>query len=207
MSDGGWSRDVVRSAYAAVANEYAARHGDDLAHLELDRRVLDIVAMRSRGRGPVLDVGCGPAQLAEYLLAQGADAVAIDFSTAMLDVARARLPRLAVLTADLRALPVRSGTAAGLIAFYVLQHLQRDDIRAALSELRRCVVTDGVVALAVHEGQGEYQVGAVTATLFGADELAEALRSVRFEVETIEHRSPLPHERQGPRVYLVARAY
>src|SRR5438552_2915956 len=45
-----------------------------------------------------------------------------------------------------------------------------------------------------------------TATLFSADELAEALHTARFDVEHIDHRDPLPHERQGPRVYLVARA-
>ena len=72
MSGAGFRRDVVHSAYAAVAPEYMASYGGDLAQLELDRRVLDTVAKRCRGRGPVVDVGCGPAQLAEHLLAEGA---------------------------------------------------------------------------------------------------------------------------------------
>jgi len=146
MSDPGFSGEVVRAAYAAVADEYMASYGDDLAHLELDRRVLDVIAERSRGRGPVLDLGSGPAQLAEYLLARRVDAVAVDFTTAMLDIARGRLPRLRAVAADVRALPVRSGTAAAIVAFYVLQHVPRDEITTVLNEFHRCLRTDGFVA-------------------------------------------------------------
>jgi ubiquinone/menaquinone biosynthesis C-methylase UbiE len=204
MPEHGFSRRVVTAAYGAVADDYMGCFGDDLARLDLDRRIVRAVAARAHGTGLILDIGCGPAQLAEYLLAQGADAIGVDFTTEMLEVARTRLPSLMALRADVRDLPLRAAAAAGAVCFYVLQHLERDEVPTALAELRRCVRRSGVVALAVHEGVGDFQVGDVTATLYGAEELARHLAAARFEVESIEHRDPLPHERQGPRAYLTA---
>ena len=60
--------------------------------------------------------------------------------------------------------------------------------------------------LALHEGEGEYQVGEVTGTRYRADEVAEHLASAGFMVEMIEYRDPLPHEHQGRRIYLIGRA-
>jgi hypothetical protein len=64
MPAGGFDANVIRSAYEAVVDKYAATFGEDLAQLELDRRVLDAVAERCGARGVVLDVGCGPAHIA-----------------------------------------------------------------------------------------------------------------------------------------------
>ena len=88
----GFDATTIRSAYGSVADEYAASFGDDLANLELDRRILNVIADHSAGVGPVLDVGCGPAQVSGYLLGRQAEAVGIDFTPAMLAVARDVFP-------------------------------------------------------------------------------------------------------------------
>ena len=49
-----------------------------------------------------------------------------------------------------------------------------------------------VVASAVHEGEGEFQVGEVTGTRYRADELAEHLANVGFVVEMIEYETHSP---------------
>lgn len=206
MSDRGFDATTIRSAYEYVADEYAATFVDDLAHLELDRRILDVVAEHGAGVGPVLDVGCGPAQVSGYLLGRQAETVGIDFTPAMLAVARRRIPLLRVAIGDLRALPVRSGSVAGVVAFYVLQHGRRAELGTTLREVRRVLARNGLFAAAFHEGEGEFQVGSVTATRYSADELSEQLANASMAVQTVGHRGPLPHEHQGDRCYVVARA-
>lgn len=206
MPDLGFDQQVVRSAYASVADDYAEDFGDDLARLELDRRVLDLVAARGAGAGFVLDVGCGPAHVAGYLAQRGARPVGIDFTDAMLRVARQRARSLPLVAADIRKLPIRTGGAVGVVAFYVLQHLRRSELPDALLEVRRVLADDGVIVLAVHSGDGEFSVGEVTATGYQADELTRHLAAAALEVESVEHRGPLPKERQRERFYVVARA-
>jgi ubiquinone/menaquinone biosynthesis C-methylase UbiE len=206
MSESGFDATTIRSAYESVADEYAATFVDDLANLELDRRVLDVVADHSTGLGPVLDVGCGPAQVSGYLLGRHVEPVGIDFTPAMLAVARRRIPLLRVAIGDLRALPVRGGSIAGVVAYYVLQHVPRSELGTALREVRRVLTRDGVFAAAFHEGDREFRVGAVTATRYGTEELSEQLANASLAVQTVDHRGPLPHEHQGDRCYIVARA-
>jgi ubiquinone/menaquinone biosynthesis C-methylase UbiE len=206
MPAGGFDPNVIRSAYEAVVDDYAATFGEDLARLELDRRVLDGVAQRCAARGLVLDVGCGPAHIARYLVERGAGSVGIDFTPAMLSAARRRDPTLPLLAGDVRALPVRNDSVAGIVAFYVLQHVPRAQLVDVLDEMRRVLVSGGLFAAAFHAGDGEFQVGAVTATRYRAEELTASLEAASFTVEAVEHRDPLPHERPAPRSYVTARA-
>ena len=58
------------------------RFGDELDSKPLDREVLDDFARRDDGLGVVVDLGCGPGQVATYLAAQGVPVVGVDLSQA-----------------------------------------------------------------------------------------------------------------------------
>lgn len=207
VAEAGFDPKVIGTAYAAVAAEYASTFGDDLEHLDLDRRLLDTMAEHAAGVGPVLDIGCGPAQVGRYLAARNVDIIGIDLAPTMLALARNGEARIAPVAADLRALPVRSGSVSGVVAFYVLQHLPRSGLRTALLELRRVLERGGMVLVAVHAGAGEFRPAAdITATLYTAAEVEAHLAGASFVVEATHNRGPLPHERQGDRIYVVARA-
>jgi uncharacterized protein len=207
VSGSGFESPVIRAAYEAVAGAYAATFGDDLARLDLDRRLLDRVAEHAVGRGRVLDVGCGPAQVAQYLAARHVDVVGIDFAPAMLTVARQRAPSLAVVMADLRALPIRSDSVAGVTVFYVLQHLPRAELQPALRELRRVIMRRGVLLVVVHAGEGEFRSAPnITATRYTADGLVSHLSAASLVTDAVHHREPLRHEHQGERCYVLAHA-
>lgn len=207
VAGSGFDPRVIRAAYEAVADEYVMTFGDDLAGLDLDRRLLNTVAEYAAAVGRVLDIGCGPAQVGRYLAARDVEVIGIDLATAMLAAARKAEPRLSVLAADLRTLPVRTGSVAGVVAFYVLQHLPRIALQPALRELRRVLAFGGVLLVAVHAGVGEFDPAPeITATRYTADELASRLADASLRVESVGHREPLPHEHQGDRLYVMARA-
>jgi SAM-dependent methyltransferase len=207
VTGSGFDPRVITAAYAPVADDYAAKFGDDLAGLPLDRSLLDVVAERCRDRGLVLDLGCGPAQLAEYLTARGVDCAGIDLTPAMLAAARRRVPNLRVAVGDLRSLAVRTGGVAGIVVFYVLQHVDRSELRAVMQELRRALATGGVLLIAAHAGDGAFMPAPeIRATRYTATEFEQECSNASFVVDAVRHRPPLRHEHQGDRVYVLAKA-
>lgn len=205
----GFSPSAVRDVYDAMAAEYAQTYGSDLDKLPLDTEILDLLARHAAGRGPVLDVGCGPAHLGAHLTARGARVLGLDLAPRMLAAARRRRGalELGAAVADMRQLPVTSGSCAAVVSFYALHHLPRPELAGVLGEFRRVLAPGGELALAVHEGEGEF-VGVsdplVMGTLYSAAELERALGTARLRVETVRRRDPLPHERQSGRVYVTA---
>lgn len=71
----------------------------------------------------------------------------------------------------------------------------------------------GVLVVAAHLGRGEVQVtellghqlSAFGGTLFGAEEITNAVTTRGFVVEDVQERDPLPHEHPSRRIYLIAR--
>jgi ubiquinone/menaquinone biosynthesis C-methylase UbiE len=211
-----WSFDphVVGRSYGAVAEEYAAAFAADLDQLPVDREVLAEVADAARSQRPIVDLGCGPGYVAAYLEAvHRRTAIGIDLAPLMLAAARRREPDLAVAVGDIRALPLRDASCSGAVAFYSLQHLPRADLPMALIEIGRVLIAGAVLAIAAHLGEGElgsptdwmgHHVESMAVTLLGLDELQNALSTAGFTVMAIRRREPLPHEYQGPRIYVTA---
>ena len=206
--------DTVRAAYDRVAQDYAAAFADDLKQLPVDRAVLDAGMRRVTAQGPLLDVGCGPAQVGAYLAERGVPVVGVDLTVGMLEVAQRRTAaRLSLVCGDMRSLPVRSRSCAGATMFYSLQHVPRADITKVFGELRRVLVQGGIIVVATHLGEGElyiseflgHHVDPVGGTLHTQEELEKALMGESFVLEEIRHRDPLPHEHQSERVYIIAR--
>src|SRR5262245_8181879 len=79
---------AVQTSYDRVAAPYAARFSYELAQKPLDRALLDYFAEQVRGRGPVVDVGCGPGQVAHYLHTRGVPVSGLDLSPEMVAHAR-----------------------------------------------------------------------------------------------------------------------
>jgi ubiquinone/menaquinone biosynthesis C-methylase UbiE len=207
----------VRDAYDAVADDYAIAFADDLDHLPVDRSILDAAVAGSVGGAPVLDLGCGPGQVAAYLIARGASVIGLDLSPRMLRLAtrRAGTGRGAagLVCADLRALPLAARSVSAAVAFYSLQHLPRHELGTALDEVGRVLAVGGTLVVAAHLGTGEivteqlldHQFEPMGGTFYGEDELRAALADRSFTVEQCRHRDPEPHEHPSSRLYLIAR--
>jgi SAM-dependent methyltransferase len=201
----------IAATYAAVADDYAATFDGELADKPFDRALLTDVAAAVGGHGTVADLGCGPGQIGAFLHDQGCPVVGLDLSPALLAHAATR-HGMAVVTGDLRRLPLGGGTLAGAVCFYALIHLPRDQVRAALAEAARVLAPGGHLVLAVHAGVGELRhdefLGhpvAVAATLFGQGELARLVREAGLDVVWVATRDPYPREAPTPRLYLWSR--
>jgi SAM-dependent methyltransferase len=93
-----------------------------------------------RPQGPVLDLGCGPGRISEYLARElGYPTIALDYSLESLRLLVRRCDGLPVLAVhgDGRALPVRDDALAGITSGQCYEHFRRADRRKVLEECAR----------------------------------------------------------------------
>ncbi len=218
----GWDRlpvmepfdaSAVRAAYDTVAEDYAEAFAGDLLQLPLDRQVLDTFVRRIRAGDSVLDLGCGPGQVGQYLADRGLLVVGMDLAQQMLHVARRRTGNGRIVCGDMRSIPIRSGSFSGVVAFYSVHNLPRSALRTALAEIYRILKPSGTFVVATHLGEAEvysneflgHDIETVGGTLYRDDELLAALDSQSFVVEEVHYRDPLSHEHSTERIYLTCR--
>lgn len=212
MSEGEDWPDIT-AAYDEVAADYAGLFADELAGKPFDRELLDGFAGAVAGRGPVWDLGCGAAgHITRYLADRGVEVVGADVSPGVVAVAREREPGLEFRVADLRTLPVPDGWLAGIVAFYSVIHLPREQLPVALAEFRRVLAPGGSLLLAMHGGSGV--IGSnqafghpveVRVTLVSLAELTGLVTAAGLTVDWEQERDPYRAEHPTKRLYIWAR--
>lgn len=200
------------TSYNRVAAEYVARIADELAHKPLHRHLLSWFAERVQGLGPVCDVGCGPGHVAHYLHEQGIVVAGVDLAPEMVAQARQRYPEITFTPDDMRALDVANDTFGGIVAFYSLIHIPREEVVGVLREIRRVLRPGGALLVAFHIGDevvhlDEWWDQPVTLdfVFFQPDEMIAYLTSAGFTIEAVIERVPYADvEHTSRRAYICA---
>jgi ubiquinone/menaquinone biosynthesis C-methylase UbiE len=201
----------IQSAYDRLAEKYAELFIDELDHKPFDRAWLKEFKARVQPGLPVGDIGCGPGEIGRFLHDLGLEVQGFDLSEGMLEMARRLHPTMRFVQADMRDLPLDDGALGGLVAFYSIIHLPREDVVKALREFHRVLVPGGPVLLCYHRGEGELVSENVldtdismSATLFGAAEVATYAEEAGLELDRLQVRPPYEIEWETHRVYLAA---
>lgn len=204
----------VQSGYDLVADEYARRLHDELRNKPLDCQLLDRFAESVRHSGLACDLGCGPGQIARYLHECGVQVCGMDLSAGMVAQATQLNPGIEFNQGDMRRLPVKDGSWAGIAAFYAIVNLSPSDVLQALREMLRVLVPGGRVVLSFHIGKDTSQVedlwdsgAALEFYFFCVETVAAYLRKAGFNIEEIIERDPYAPEveYQSRRAYIFAR--
>ena len=148
---------ATRRAYDAVAEDYARLLPDMTLEAPLDRGVLAAFAemLGAQGDPLVVDVGCGAGRVTKHLDEAGLRVIGLDLSPAMVGVARALHAELPFLAAQAAALPLRTGTAGGLLAWYSLIHLPTEALAGVFAEFARVTRPGATVLVAFQAGDGQ----------------------------------------------------
>ena len=206
----GAERDLVTSR--AV---FSARGLDKATAVLLDR--LDALAPVPAG-ARILDLGCGPGHVTAYLRDRGGDAVGVDLSGSMIQIAREDHPGIRFETQSMTALDVPDDAVGAAVLLFSLTHLSPADRDAALAEVHRVLRPGGVALVSFHIRSEEVEAGETwhLTSWFGKSVdldghyldpevvMAELLR-VGFDVGSVTTRMPHPGiEVQTERAYLLA---
>ena len=133
----GWER--VARAYADAWPGLTAQFGE---------RLLDAVGVGEGMR--VLDVAAGPGVVTRAAARRGARALGLDFSVAMVQVARGANPGIEFREGDAQALPFATATFDRVVMNFGVLHLSDPD--RAFAEARRVLVPGGRYGFTVWTG-------------------------------------------------------
>jgi ubiquinone/menaquinone biosynthesis C-methylase UbiE len=121
---------------------WAPRYDGPNPALELEQPLID-ARVRSLPVGVALDAACGTGRHAAALAAAGWDVIGVDRTSAMLDVARTKVPDGDFRTGVLESLPVDDGSVDLVVCTLALTHIA--DLRPAFAEMARVLRPGGVV--------------------------------------------------------------
>nr|WP_300148393.1 DUF480 domain-containing protein [Propionicimonas sp.] len=213
LAEGAAARDAkVVAAYDAAAVAYSEALLDELTGKPFDIWLLERIA--DDADGPIMDLGCGPGQIAAFLADTGAEVHGLDASPAMVAQARANFSDLDFTVGRFdQLLRPRSAAAWGaIVAWYAFVHLAPSELAPTLRTVGATLRPGGTLALAVHLGDGivhaDELFGVPVDLDFVAHDRDEVLAAVaEAGLEAAEWYVRAPHAEEAPtvRLYVLAR--
>lgn len=207
--------DAVRDSYDRVAGNYARMVattglGDIRGGHPWLRAAIDTFADTVRGRGPVLDVGCGPGTVTAYLAECGLDVSGVDLSPGMIAQARRLHPECRFSVASATELELAPASLGGVLGWWSLFNLPRDVLPQVLAVFAHALEPGGHFITATHAGDED----AVRTEAYGGVPVSWTTHKWRPEqlVELIERAGLRPvaelrlpgDEQAGPGVVVMA---
>lgn len=213
LADGPVARDArVVAAYDAAAAAYSETLIEELIGKPFDVWLLERIA--DEPGGPIMDLGCGPGQIAAFLADTGAEVHGLDASPAMVEQARANFPDLDFAVGRFHQL-LRPRTAAAwgaIVAWYAFVHLAPSELAPTLAVAAGTLRPGGTLGLAVHLGAGIVHADALCGVevdldfvTHDRDQVLAAVAEAGLEVAEWYVRSAYPDEAQTVRLYVLAR--
>jgi ubiquinone/menaquinone biosynthesis C-methylase UbiE len=151
------SEPIAKAVYETIADKFASEVDSNAFNAAYERPATLSLLPPVRGLR-VLDAGCGPGSLSEWLVNQGASVVAVDVSPRMLAFARERLgDRVPLHEADLaKPLGFLSDQTFELVTCSLaLDYLE--DWVPTLREFARVLVPGGGVVFSIGHPMAEFQ--------------------------------------------------
>jgi ubiquinone/menaquinone biosynthesis C-methylase UbiE len=117
--------------------------------------------------------------------------IGVDISPRMIAHAEEQIGKDALLiVGDMRSLPeIDNGSAAGLINFFAVHHIDSEGIHLAMSEWYRILVQNAYLVLAAWEGKGAIDYGEesdIVALRYTSEDLSTIARQVGFSITRCE---------------------
>src|SRR6266704_443594 len=130
-------KSEIEASYDRVVKRYVVEFFDELERKPFDRQLLHQFAEIVGTQGKVCEIGCGPGQIARYLKDRNVNMCGVDLSEEMVKTARRLNPDIPFAQGNMLALNAPDESFAGVVSFYAIIHLRREDVTRALKEMNR----------------------------------------------------------------------
>ena len=183
----GWSPDPVRAKYLSLA-----------------------LGAKPEG-AECLDLGCSTGAFATGALAERYAVVGVDISPRSIDLARAALPEVTFVVADMTELQLDEASFDLVTAFYSLVHVPSDEHGALLHAVARWLRPDGVLIASVGtpDGGASWSEDWLGAPMYWCgtteEDATRLLRDAGLTVECVATESVDEGDRVVRHVWVVAR--
>ena len=146
-------RESVKRDYDAIADAYAEEFGKEYEDLD----VIQEFMAKLKPNAKILDLGGGTGKLTDLFIKNGYNAICYDFSTEMMRKSKEYFGELPYILDDMLNITkhFKQGSVDGIIAFYSLFHIPREDIVDLFMEINKTLKKNGILCFSVQLGDGE----------------------------------------------------
>jgi ubiquinone/menaquinone biosynthesis C-methylase UbiE len=193
-------KQIIKNAYDIAAKEYADKCFFELSDKPLDKKLYDLFFERVVNKGSVIEIGCGPGEISNYLKMKGLDIIGLDLSDKMIEIAIQLNPFIDFRIGDVFDLKFQDNSVAGIVAPYLIVNFKLDDILKAFSEIHRVLVNNGQLLISFYSGKGDLEINdfffvkgnTIPYTYFDSDTIKDKLIETGFRI--IEYINRMPYE-------------
>jgi len=184
---------------------YLQKHYDEMADwytqnrsaFNNDQQLENLAGLIGR-KQEVLDLGCGDGvPVCRFFVEQGHDVTGVDFSAAMIALARERVPQARFLQMNILDVDFAADSLDLVTSFYALFHLRKPDQVKVFNNMRRFLKTGGyayfTLAGKAYTGREEFE-GAITFENYrlpychySQAQYKEILKNLGFEILSLEN--------------------
>jgi len=144
-------KEAVKT-YNKIAELYAKYNYEKLLQFQLSKFISLLPGKK------VLDVGCGMGRDVEYFMEEKLDVIGIDLSKKMIDEAKKRVKKGKFKVMDFTKMSFKDETFDGVWSMAAFFHIPHENMTEVLKEMNRVLKKNGVIYVAVKEGEGEKEV-------------------------------------------------
>jgi SAM-dependent methyltransferase len=141
-------KEIVRKGYNKTAKKLQIQLGSrkEEAHIF---KVVDEFISSIPIHGVVLDAGCGNGAYSRYL-SEKLNVIGVDISEKQIELARQNAPRSKFICGDITTVKFPDDYFDGILSFYTIIHIPRDEHYGLLESFYRILKNTGVVLLNFH---------------------------------------------------------
>ena len=199
-------KNLTRQYYELHAKEYFnATREVQLTHL------WSLITRELRPHALILDLGCGSGRDLRHFSTKGFRVVGLDYSYALLKLAK-NFSRQQVVLGDITRLPFQESLFDAVWAIGSLLHVSRDALPSVLAQIHKSLKPDAHFLASIKKGHGDVIDTLGRRTFFYQDlECATLLEETGFQIskleEVVEQRQiPVGDDRSIPWIMSLAKA-
>ena len=198
-------------AYSKIAQKYKKLFINELQNKPMDRKIYDLFFERVINHGEILEIGCGPGEISNYLWMKGLDITGIDYSKEMIKAAKEYNPEIKFIAGNVFKLKYDDHSIYGIIAPYLIVNFTLEEVKDSLIEMTRVLKKDGVLLISFHIGDDNSETydnfiednNKITFTFFKVDTIVKIIEDVGLKLMEIVTRSP--YNDKTTRAYIFAK--